>query len=37
MGRLGRLRLPGPRLVTLLVGGAAVVLVLYPIVFLIQA
>src|SRR3989454_5708212 len=28
---------PGPRLVSLLVGGAAAVLVLYPIVFLIQA
>ena len=37
VGRLGRLRLPGPRLVSLLVGGAAAVLVLYPIVFLIQA
>lgn len=37
MGHLARLRLPGPRLTSLLVGGAAAVLVLYPIVFLIQA
>jgi len=37
VGRLARLRLPGPRLTSLLVGGAASVLVLYPIVFLIQA
>ena len=28
---------PGPRLVSLLVGGAAAVLVLYPIAYLIQA
>jgi iron(III) transport system permease protein len=31
------MRLPGPRLVSLLVGGAAAVLVLYPIFFLFQA
>ena len=33
----GSIGLPGPRLVSLLVGGAAAVLVLYPIVFLLQA
>ena len=33
----GSIGLPGPRLVSLLVGGAAAVLVLYPIFFLIQA
>jgi iron(III) transport system permease protein len=37
MARPGVMRLPGPRLVSLLVGGAAAVLVLYPIFFLIQA
>jgi iron(III) transport system permease protein len=37
VGRLAHLRAPGPRLTSLLVGGAAAVLVLYPIVFLIQA
>jgi len=36
---LGRARrfLPGPRLVSVLVGGAAAILVLYPVVFLVQA
>ena len=33
----GSIGLPGPRLVSLVVGGAAAVLVLYPIFFLIQA
>ena len=33
----GSIGLPGPRLVSLLVGGAAAVLVLYPIFFLFQA
>jgi iron(III) transport system permease protein len=37
VGRLAQLRLPGPGLTSLLVGGAAAVLVLYPIAFLIQA
>jgi len=36
LARARRFR-PGPRLVSLLIGGAAAILVLYPIVFLIQA